>query len=68
LLGIGLVAGIGFTVSLFITDLAFDDVALADAARVGVLAGSVLAAIAGTLVLLAAGRRRNRATGEVPHP
>jgi NhaA family Na+:H+ antiporter len=68
LLGVGLVAGIGFTVSLFITDLAFDDVALADAARVGVLAGSVLAAIAGTLVLLAAGRRRNRATGEVPNP
>lgn len=62
--GIGLVAGIGFTVSLFITDLAFDDPALADAARIGVLAGSVLAAIAGTVFLLAAARRGNRGSGE----
>ena len=56
--GIGLVAGIGFTVSLFITDLAFDDAALQDAARIGVLAGSVVAAIAGGAVLWAAGRGR----------
>lgn len=64
LIGIGLVAGIGFTVSLFITDLAFDDASLADAARVGVLAGSVVAAIAGTLVLLASSRHRNQGDGE----
>jgi NhaA family Na+:H+ antiporter len=62
--GIGLLAGIGFTVSLFITDLAFDDAALEDAARIGVLAGSVVAAIAGALVLVATGRRRNRVPGE----
>lgn len=59
--GIGLVAGIGFTVSLFITDLAFDDAALQDAARIGVLAGSVVAAIAGGAVLWAAGRGRQPA-------
>lgn len=59
--GIGLVAGIGFTVSLFITDLAFDDPALQDAARIGVLAGSVVAAIAGAAVLWAAGRGRQPA-------
>ena len=41
-----------------------DDAALEDAARIGVLAGSVVAAIAGALVLVAAGRRRNRAPGE----
>lgn len=63
-IGIGLVAGIGFTVSLFITDLAFDDPALADAARIGVLAGSVIAAIAGALVLVASARRGNRVDGE----
>ena len=35
-----------------------------DAARIGVLAGSVVAAIAGALVLVATGRRRNRVPGE----
>ncbi|MDP4621239.1 MAG: Na+/H+ antiporter NhaA [Thermoleophilia bacterium] len=56
--GIGLVAGIGFTVSLFITDLAFSDPAIQTAARIGVLGGSVLAAISGALLLFASGRRR----------
>jgi NhaA family Na+:H+ antiporter len=56
--GIGLVAGIGFTVSLFITDLAFTDPAIQTAARIGVLGGSVLAAISGALLLFASGRRR----------
>lgn len=57
MVGIGLVAGIGFTVSLFITDLAFSDPSIADAARIGVLAGSVVAAIAGALLLWTSGRR-----------
>jgi NhaA family Na+:H+ antiporter len=59
MVGIGLIAGIGFTVSLFITDLAFDDPSVADAARIGVLAGSVVAAIAGALLLWTSGRRRS---------
>ena len=63
--GIGMVAGIGFTVSLFITDLAFDDLALQDAARIGVLAGSVVAAIAGATMLWVASRRRE-AAGDGP--
>ncbi|HMN98372.1 MAG TPA: Na+/H+ antiporter NhaA [Miltoncostaeaceae bacterium] len=46
--GVGLLAGIGFTVSLFITELAYGDPALVDAAKLGVLVGSVAAAIAGT--------------------
>ncbi|MFM9017970.1 MAG: Na+/H+ antiporter NhaA [Actinomycetota bacterium] len=61
MLGIGLVAGIGFTVSLFVTELAFDDPSLADAARIGVLAGSVLAAVAGAVVLWLLGRRSRSA-------
>jgi Na+/H+ antiporter NhaA len=40
-------AGIGFTVSLFVADLAFDDQALRDEAKIGVLAASVLAAAIG---------------------
>lgn len=49
--GMGLLAGIGFTVSLFITDLAYDDPDLVSAAKLGVLCGSVIAAAAGTVVL-----------------
>ncbi len=44
-------AGIGFTVSLFITDLAFSDAALASEAKVGILVASVLAATLGSLML-----------------
>ena len=49
--GMGLLAGIGFTVSLFITDLAYDDPDLVSAAKLGVLCGSVIAAAAGTIAL-----------------
>jgi Na+:H+ antiporter, NhaA family len=60
--GVGLLAGIGFTVSLFITELAYDDPALVDAAKLGVLAGSVTAAVAGTVALRLV--RRSRATAD----
>ena len=49
--GIALIAGIGFTVALFITELAFDPGALQDAAKIGVLAASTLAAALGATVL-----------------
>jgi protein-disulfide isomerase len=42
--------GIGFTISLFIVDLAIDDAAAQNEARVGVLAASVIAFILGTIV------------------
>jgi NhaA family Na+:H+ antiporter len=51
-------SGIGFTISLFIVDLAFDDEALADQARVGVLTASLLAAVIGSVLLRLAARRR----------
>jgi NhaA family Na+:H+ antiporter len=44
-------AGIGFTVSLFITDLAFSDEPLVSEAKIGILVASVLAAILGSLLL-----------------
>ena len=40
-------AGIGFTISLFVVDLAFESQTLQDEARVGVLSASLLAALAG---------------------
>jgi NhaA family Na+:H+ antiporter len=52
LYGAALLCGIGFTMSLFIGALAFPgNAALIDAAKLGTLAGSLLAAVAGYLVL-----------------
>jgi len=53
--GAGLLAGVGFTVSLFMADLALDPNA-ADQARLGILAASVLAGTVGLLVLRKVGR------------
>nr|WP_314614665.1 Na+/H+ antiporter NhaA [uncultured Pseudomonas sp.] len=44
---IGLLAGIGFTMSIFIANLAFADPAALGAAKLGVLSGSVIAAVLG---------------------
>jgi Na+:H+ antiporter, NhaA family len=51
IVGVAAVAGIGFTVSLFITDLAFDDASRQDAAKIGILTAAVLAGAVGALVL-----------------
>lgn len=56
LLGVSLLAGIGFTVSLLIADLSFGVGIVNDHAKVGILTASVLAAILGAIVL----RSRNR--------
>jgi len=45
---IGLLAGIGFTMSIFIAMLAFTDEGLLSSAKLGVLLGSVLSAVTGT--------------------
>jgi NhaA family Na+:H+ antiporter len=59
LLGYAWLAGIGFTMSLFIAMLAFDETALVDAAKLGILAGSLAAGVAGAIVLRIASGFRN---------
>ena len=54
--GAAFLGGIGFTVSLFIAELAYDPGPLQDAAKLGVLAASIIAALTGTLVLDRASR------------
>jgi Na+:H+ antiporter, NhaA family len=56
--GVSCLAGIGFTMSLFVSELAFLDPRLVGDAKIGILAASILAGIWGTLVLRKA----------LPHP
>jgi NhaA family Na+:H+ antiporter len=56
IVGVSTVAGIGFTVALFIADLAYPEAAaLLDQAKIGILGGSLLAGIGGVLLIRAAG-------------
>ena len=55
--GVALLCGIGFTMSLFIATLAFGSSDRLEAAKVGVLAGSLFAGLAGYLVLARGARR-----------
>ena len=59
LLGCACLAGIGFTMSLFIAMLAFDDTGPINAAKSGILAGSLLAGVAGAILLRIASGFRN---------
>jgi len=70
MIGAGILAGIGFTMSLFVSNLAFEDAALLTQAKLGVLTASVLAALlgAGWLVLVSkrggeSARTRSHGTG-----
>lgn len=51
ILGVGALGGIGFTMSLFISELAFDPGEMQTDARIGILIGSIIAGIFGYLVL-----------------
>jgi Na+:H+ antiporter, NhaA family len=64
LYGVALLTGIGFTMSLFIGTLAFQEPGYHAAVRIGVLSGSLICALAGYLVLrAAAGGGKTRAAG-----
>ena len=61
LCGLGALAGIGFTVALFITDLAYSSVPSigVDPAKIAILAASLVAGVAGAAVLFGATRLPN---------
>lgn len=64
MIGIGLLGGVGFTMSLFIGSLAFRDPEQISSVRLGVLAASLLAGIAGYLVLRSESRRSATAVSQ----
>ena len=55
--GVALLAGVGFTMSLFIGNLAFDDPKLVDAAKIAIFAASLVAGLLGFLVLFRTGNK-----------
>ena len=65
-IGAGLLAGIGFTVALFVAGLSFRDPALTEAAKVGVLVASLFAGALGAAFL--AWRDAGAGAGPEPYP
>ena len=61
--GIAFLCGIGFTMSLFIGLLAFDDPAIQDKIKLGILCGSLIAGLSGYAVLKLYGRAKDIASG-----
>ena len=55
--GVAALGGIGFTVSLFITQLAFTDAATIELAKVGIFAGSLVSGLLGAVLLIRATAR-----------
>lgn len=61
LFGAACLGGIGFTMSLFIANLAFGDSPLLAAAKIGILAASIIAGLLGAAILFFTGKPRHQA-------
>lgn len=61
-IGAGLLGGVGFTVALFITELAFTDEVLVADAKMAILGASVIAGILGFVYLFVSSKRPEGAT------
>lgn len=60
LLAVACLGGIGFTMSLFVDSLAFDDQVLVDRGKISILMGSVAAAVAGSVLILLFSRKTKK--------
>ena len=65
LLGVAMVAGVGFTMSIFVTLLAFDSTQLVDQSKIGVFGASIVAAALGLTTLWVADQRATPMSAEV---
>ena len=59
-LGVGFLGGIGFTVAIFISDIAFNDLGLVNQAKLGVFGASLFAGVVGYLFLRFVGPQRSK--------
>jgi NhaA family Na+:H+ antiporter len=64
---IGLLAGIGFTMSIFVANLAFAEPVLLDAAKLGVLCGSLASAVLGLAWGLMVRRRYQQSASQAAY-
>jgi Na+:H+ antiporter, NhaA family len=64
IIGVAMLAGIGFTLSIFIAELAFAGTAYIDAAKLAIFIASILSATGGLLLLKSVSRQREK----VPEP
>lgn len=67
IIGVGFLAGIGFTMSIFISLLSFRDPELAAGAKLSILTGSVISGITGFILLKTIGKRTKRLSGSALH-
>ena len=49
--GVSLLGGIGFTMSIFIGELAFTDASIINEAKLGIVIGSIVSGVLGYLIL-----------------
>ncbi len=64
-IGLGFLGGIGFTMSIFIALLSFNDVSLQTTAKFAILAASIIAGIVGFLILKSSTAKRSDAVAKV---
>lgn len=66
MLGAGILGGVGFTMAIFVANLAFADPSHIATAKMGILLASLIAGVVGFLFLLVQAKRTPRGAGEPP--
>ena len=59
--GVGFLAGIGFTMALFVAELAFGESPSLDAAKIAILVASTISGLIGAVILILEHRRQSNA-------